>query len=75
MVDRPPFNPRAHCPKCFYDCVSTEFKDGLEMWNTYRRYALTATWDCKPPEHPDEYLARKCLRCGYGWREATEDGR
>ena len=79
----PPFNPRARCPKCIYDCVSTTYNDGLDF---YRSWA-SIPWgsekdDEKNQKHAEsaarmranavKHLARKCLRCGWAWKEACE---
>ena len=50
----PRYNPDAHCPKCGYDAVATDYCQAIKKG----KYDF------------DEHFTRTCLRCGYGWREA-----
>lgn len=60
LLDLPPFNPDATCPKCGHDTITCQ-------WRT----ASGPVTGHRPPA--DEWLSRRCDRCGYIWDEACID--
>lgn len=62
MTTLPPFEFRAHCPKCGHKEVGTAYCDGYSL----RQYHSP----CENLSERAEHLHRHCCRCGYEWLEA-----
>jgi len=66
-----PFQIQRSCSKCgFYAKIpGIEYKTGIFNILNQEEITNTTIGDTRP----DEYLLRRCLRCGYKWPERTVD--
>lgn len=64
-VAKHPYDPKARCPKCSYDAVTTKHMPE----RAYERFWMRGI--NYRPEHRPEHLQRTCARCEYSWKEAV----